>query len=338
MKPDRVIVGTDNIRTAKLLEALYAPFARSRDKLMIMGVKSAELTKYAANCLLASKISFINEIANICERVGADVKDVRLGIGSDHRIGYRFIYPGVGYGAILFPQGCQSPYRHGPERRLPTRADPGHRQGQPLPEAIAVPQSSGLFCRAGQRGRPDTGPVGAGLQGQHGRYPGGAGPGRHRRVDGGRPCASRPTTPSPGPMRPGPFPAMMGCASWTSSTTPWRGPMPWAVVTDWNQFRNSGLRSYQSHAASAHPFRWPQPFFGRLGDLPGLRLFQHRASPRSDSSTVNQGLAPFSRTDSPLPAELFSFAAGQAAWPFFIGVFIVGLAPYRIRMIAREAK
>ncbi|MBC2736629.1 MAG: UDP-glucose/GDP-mannose dehydrogenase family protein [Desulfobacteraceae bacterium] len=108
MKPDRVIVGTDNIRTAKLLEALYAPFARSRDKLMIMGVKSAELTKYAANCMLASKISFINEIANICERVGADIKEVRNGIGSDHRIGYKFIYPGVGYGGSCFPKDVKA--------------------------------------------------------------------------------------------------------------------------------------------------------------------------------------------------------------------------------------
>jgi UDPglucose 6-dehydrogenase len=108
MKPDRVIVGTDNVRTAKLLEALYAPFARSRDKLMVMGVRSAELTKYAANCMLASKISFINEIANICEKVGADVKDVRRGIGSDHRIGYKFIYPGVGYGGSCFPKDVKA--------------------------------------------------------------------------------------------------------------------------------------------------------------------------------------------------------------------------------------
>lgn len=108
MKPDRVIVGTDNVRTAKLLEALYAPFARSRDKLMVMGIKSAELTKYAANCMLASKISFINEIANICEHVGADVKDVRRGIGSDHRIGYKFIYPGVGYGGSCFPKDVKA--------------------------------------------------------------------------------------------------------------------------------------------------------------------------------------------------------------------------------------
>jgi UDPglucose 6-dehydrogenase len=108
MKPDRIIVGTDNVRTAKLLETLYAPFARSRDKMIVMGVRSAEMTKYAANCLLAAKISFINEVANICERVGADVGAVRRGIGADHRIGYHFIYPGVGYGGSCFPKDVKA--------------------------------------------------------------------------------------------------------------------------------------------------------------------------------------------------------------------------------------
>jgi UDPglucose 6-dehydrogenase len=108
MKPDRIIVGTDNVRTAKLLEALYAPYARSRDKMVVMSVRSAEMTKYAANCMLATKISFINEIANICERVGADVSAVRRGIGADHRIGYHFIYPGVGYGGSCFPKDVKA--------------------------------------------------------------------------------------------------------------------------------------------------------------------------------------------------------------------------------------
>jgi UDPglucose 6-dehydrogenase len=108
MKPDRVIIGTDNVRTAKLLETLYAPFARSRDKMIVMGIRSAEMTKYAANCMLATKISFMNEIANICEKVGADVKDVRMGIGSDSRIGYHFIYPGVGYGGSCFPKDVRA--------------------------------------------------------------------------------------------------------------------------------------------------------------------------------------------------------------------------------------
>jgi len=108
MKPDRIIVGTDNVRTAELLKALYAPFARSREKLIVMSIRSAEMTKYAANAMLATKISFINEIANICEQVGADVSDVRLGIGADHRIGYHFIYPGVGYGGSCFPKDVKA--------------------------------------------------------------------------------------------------------------------------------------------------------------------------------------------------------------------------------------
>ncbi|NLY41655.1 MAG: UDP-glucose/GDP-mannose dehydrogenase family protein [Desulfovibrionales bacterium] len=108
MKPDRVIVGTDNVRTAELLKTLYAPYARNREKLIVMGVRSAEMTKYAANCMLATKISFINEIANICERVGADVREVRHGIGADHRIGYQFIYPGMGYGGSCFPKDVKA--------------------------------------------------------------------------------------------------------------------------------------------------------------------------------------------------------------------------------------
>lgn len=108
MKPDRIVIGTDNTQTAALLENLYSPYARSRDKLVVMSIRSAEMTKYAANCMLATKISFINEIANICERVGADVRDVRVGIGSDHRIGYHFIYPGVGYGGSCFPKDVKA--------------------------------------------------------------------------------------------------------------------------------------------------------------------------------------------------------------------------------------
>jgi len=104
MKPDRIVIGTDKPRAAALLEDIYAPFARSRDKFITMAIRSAEMTKYAANCMLATKISFINEMANICESVGADIKDVRVGIGSDHRIGYHFIYPGVGYGGSCFPK------------------------------------------------------------------------------------------------------------------------------------------------------------------------------------------------------------------------------------------
>ena len=108
MKPDRIIVGTDNPRTTELLRALYDPFIRNRDRLIVMDIRSSELTKYAANAMLATKISFMNELANIAERVGADIEKVRVGIGSDPRIGYGFIYPGCGYGGSCFPKDVQA--------------------------------------------------------------------------------------------------------------------------------------------------------------------------------------------------------------------------------------
>ncbi|NOX26736.1 MAG: UDP-glucose/GDP-mannose dehydrogenase family protein [Gammaproteobacteria bacterium] len=104
MKPDRIIVGTDNPRTTELLRALYAPFNRQTERLVVMDIRSAELTKYAANSLLATKISFMNELSNLAERLGADIEKVRIGIGSDPRIGYHFIYPGCGYGGSCFPK------------------------------------------------------------------------------------------------------------------------------------------------------------------------------------------------------------------------------------------
>jgi UDPglucose 6-dehydrogenase len=108
MKPDRVVVGTDNPRTMELLRALYEPFTRNHERFVVMDVRSAELTKYAANAMLATKISFMNELANIAERVGADIEKVRVGIGSDPRIGYSFIYPGAGYGGSCFPKDVQA--------------------------------------------------------------------------------------------------------------------------------------------------------------------------------------------------------------------------------------
>ena len=108
MKPDRIIVGTDSVEVRRLMEELYAPFNRSSNRMMFMDVRSAELTKYAANAMLATKISFINEIANLAEKLGADVEQVRQGIGSDPRIGYQFIYPGCGYGGSCFPKDVRA--------------------------------------------------------------------------------------------------------------------------------------------------------------------------------------------------------------------------------------
>ncbi len=108
MKPDRVVIGTSSERAKKLMNELYAPFVRSGNPLIFMDIRSAELTKYAANSFLATKISFMNEIAQLCEKLGADVDMVRLGIGSDARIGKRFLFPGIGYGGSCFPKDVQA--------------------------------------------------------------------------------------------------------------------------------------------------------------------------------------------------------------------------------------
>ena len=115
MKPDRIIVGTDSPRATELLRQLYEPFSRNHDKLIVMDVRSAELTKYAANVMLATKISLMNELANIAERYGADIEQVRVGIGSDPRIGYSFIYPGCGYGGSCFPKDVHALIRSADE-------------------------------------------------------------------------------------------------------------------------------------------------------------------------------------------------------------------------------
>lgn len=108
LKPDRIVIGVESEKASKIMRRLYAPFARNRDKLVFMNVRDAEMTKYAANSMLAVKISFMNEISNICERLGVDVENVRKGIGSDSRIGYSFIYPGCGYGGSCFPKDVKA--------------------------------------------------------------------------------------------------------------------------------------------------------------------------------------------------------------------------------------
>ena len=107
-RPDRVVIGTDSERATELLRTLYEPFTRNRERMIVMDVRSAELTKYAANAMLATKISFMNELANLAEHLGADIEQVRVGIGSDPRIGYAFIYPGLGYGGSCFPKDVKA--------------------------------------------------------------------------------------------------------------------------------------------------------------------------------------------------------------------------------------
>ena len=117
MKPDRVVIGTDSANAAEIMKELYSPFMRKTDRLIMMDVRSAEMTKYAANAMLATKISFINEIANLCELVGADIENVRKGIGTDSRIGFEFLFPGVGYGGSCFPKDVQAIVRIADEHK-----------------------------------------------------------------------------------------------------------------------------------------------------------------------------------------------------------------------------
>ena len=121
MRPDRIVVGTDSDRAAQIMKALYAPFQRNHDRLLVMDIRSAELTKYAANAMLATRISFMNEMANLAEKLGADIEHVRKGIGSDPRIGYGFLYAGVGYGGSCFPKDVQALARTAASVGMPTR-------------------------------------------------------------------------------------------------------------------------------------------------------------------------------------------------------------------------
>lgn len=113
MKPDRIVIGTESERAEQVMRELYAPFSRNHDKMIVMGVRDAEMTKYAANAMLATKISFINEVASLCEQLGVDVEQVRRGIGADQRIGHSFIYPGCGYGGSCFPKDVKALIRMG---------------------------------------------------------------------------------------------------------------------------------------------------------------------------------------------------------------------------------
>jgi UDPglucose 6-dehydrogenase len=121
MKPDRIVIGTDDEQATQLLRAIYAPFQRNRERLVVMDIRSAELTKYAANAMLATRISFMNELAVLAEKLGADIEQVRHGIGSDPRIGYHFLYAGCGYGGSCFPKDVQALRRTAQDNGIPSR-------------------------------------------------------------------------------------------------------------------------------------------------------------------------------------------------------------------------
>lgn len=164
-KPDRIVIGTENAAAAKVMRELYLPFVRNSESMIFMDIASAEMTKYTANAMLATKISFMNEMANICERVGADINKVRLGIGSDKRIGYSFIYPGCGYGGSCFPKDVQALIRTSSDAGYETKIlqaveDVNVRQKYLIPEKIVKRFGENLEGRTfgvwGLAFKPDT--------------------------------------------------------------------------------------------------------------------------------------------------------------------------------------
>ena len=161
LKPDRVVIGTDDPEAEATMRALYAPFVRTGHPVFVMDTASAELSKYAANAMLATRISFMNEVANLCDRVGADVDQVRLGMGSDSRIGPSFLFPGVGYGGSCFPKDVKALIRMGASARDADARGRGRRRRQRGAEAGAAAADRGP--PRGARGARDRG-VGAGLQ------------------------------------------------------------------------------------------------------------------------------------------------------------------------------
>jgi len=150
MRPDRVVIGADDERAIMLLRSVYAPFQRSHERVLVMDVRSAELTKYASNAMLATRISFMNELANLAEALGADIEDVRRGIGSDPRIGYHFLYPGAGYGGSCFPKDVRALQFTAQQHKQPLRI-------LAAVEAVNEAQKSRLLEKVAKRLGPDLG-------------------------------------------------------------------------------------------------------------------------------------------------------------------------------------
>ena len=178
MRPDRVVIGSDDDEATRVMRLLYAPFQRNHERLIVMDVRSAELTKYAANAMLATRISFMNEIANLAERLGADIEQVRRGIGADPRIGFHFLYPGAGYGGSCFPKDVKAIIRTAANSGVDLHLLAAVERVNDAPEARARRQDRAAVRRRPRR--PHVRDLGPRVQAEHRRHARGAEP-RHRR-------------------------------------------------------------------------------------------------------------------------------------------------------------
>ena len=200
IKPDRVVVGVRRHEVARMLYELYKPFLRTENPFLVMSPESAEMTKYVANALLSTKISFINEMANLCERMGGDINDVRRGIGHDSRIGFAFLFPGVGYGGSCFPKDVraleQMARDHGLEPRMLEAVD----EVNEAQKRVMIDKIATHF--GGKLGGKTIARLGPGVQAADRRHPRSPGPGADRLAAGARRGSPRPRSRSDG-QRPG---------------------------------------------------------------------------------------------------------------------------------------
>ena len=183
LKPDRVVIGTDDPAVEMVMRQLYEPFVRTGKPILVMDPPSAELTKYAANAMLATRISFMNEMANYCDRVGADVRQVRMGMGTDSRIGSSFLFPGVGYGGSCFPKDVKALIRMGEDAGLSLPLVEAVERTNEAQKSVLVPRVAAHLGHS--RGKDDR-RLGAGLQAPNGRHARGAGDRDHRGAAGRR--------------------------------------------------------------------------------------------------------------------------------------------------------
>jgi len=274
MKPDRIVVGTDNPRTTELLRALYEPFTRNHDRLIVMDIRSAELTKYAANAMLATKISFMNELANLAERMGADIEKVRIGIGSDPRIGYHFIYPGAGYGGSCFPKDVQALERSAREYGfeaiiLAAVEERNRRQKSVLVEKIQAHFGQNLagktFALWGLAFKPNTDDMREAPSRvvMEALWAAGA---KVRAYD---PVAMEETQRL--------YDAQLAdgrLALCTNGEEAVAGADALAILTEWKEFQ-PGLRRPEGRVGHARGIRWPQPLRPGAHAPPGLYLLRH---------------------------------------------------------------
>ena len=282
MKPDRIVIGTDNPRTTELLKTLYEPFNRNHDRMISMDIRSAELTKYAANAMLATKISFMNELANLAERFGADIEQVRIGIGSDPRIGYHFIYPGAGYGGSCFPKDVQALAQSAADAGYDAALLKAVEAVNTAPEAPAVREDRRALRRR-PHGQDDRalGPV---LQAQHRRHARGAEPRADGGAVGGRRHGARLRPRGDGGDRGGSIPTSRASSSASRRHEALEGADALAIMTEWQEFRSPDFDDdARRRSPSPVDLRRPQPL------RPGTAA-DHWVSPTTRSAAATRGV------------------------------------------------